>query len=270
MFLKQILALLAVAVMSTQCASDFQSNLEQAKFELDAGNYTSAISHATDALSANPGDIETTRILASAYLARSGIDFFDVLEGLVDLQNSTETNFQAIANVLPATADMDDLRSAITSLESLTGIDDTSFTNEVLADAAFDLAIMQVIEHFALGVYGSDFFGTFDVTDITTAQAAAVQDDLVDFDNRLIASGVDSTEDYIDEIRQVYCILEPLSAGEGFTASELRVLVGCQLDDDPTTFDTTAIDPAIANCLAVDPGSQGATVTACYAEDTAL
>lgn len=270
MLKKKILTLVAVAALSINCAGTFQSNLEKAKFALDAGNFTSAISHATSALNANPGDIEATIVLANAYFARSGVDYFDVLEGLVDLQNSTETNFQAIANVLPTSANMDDLRSSITTLETLTGIDATSFTNERLADAAFDLAIMQVVEHFALGVYGSDFFGTFDVTGITAAQAASVQDDLVDFDNRLIASGVDAAEDYIDEIRQVFCILEPLSAADGFTQTEFQVLVGCQLSDTPATFNTVAIDAAIANCLAVDPGSQTAAVQACYATDTTL
>lgn len=267
---KRILMLFVFSVFSVQCASDFQSNLEKAKFELDDLNYTDAITHATAALAANPGDIETTRILASAYLGRSGIDFFDVLEGLVDLQNSTETNFRAIANVLPSSASLTDLRSAITTLEALSGVDSATITNDALADGVFDLAILQVIEHFALGVYGSDFFGTFDVTDITSAQAASVQDDLVDFDNRLIASGVDSTEDYIDEIRQVFCILEPLSASSGFTLSEFQVLVGCQLSSSPATFNTAAIDAAIANCTAVDPASQSAAVQACYADDTGL
>lgn len=267
---KKILVLVVFSVFSVQCASDFQSNLEKAKFELDDLNYTAAITHATAALVANPGDVEATRLLASAYLGRSGIDFFDVLEGLVDLQNSTETNFRAIANVLPAAADLADLRSAITALESLTGVDSTTITNDALADGVFDLSILQVIEHFALGVYGSDFFGTFDVADITSTQAANAQDDLVDFDNRLIASGVDETEDYIDEIRQVFCILEPLSAGSGFTLSEFRVMVGCQLSSSPATFTTTTIDAAIANCTAVDPASQSAAVQACYDDDTAL
>ena len=266
----KVIVLGVCALVFVNCASDFQSNLEKARFSLDRGEYTDAINYATSALAANPGDIVTTRLLADAYLGRSGVDFFDVLEGLVDLQNSTDTNFQAIADVLPDSISESDLRSAITTLEGLTGIDDATITNDALADAGFDLAILQVIEHFALGVYGSDFFGTFDPTDITSAQASAVQDDLIDFDDRLIAVGVDATEDYLDEIRQTYCVLEPLSAGTGFTVTEYQALVGCQLSSDPATFSTVTIDAGIANCAVLDPSSQSTAVQDCYGADTEL
>jgi hypothetical protein len=262
---------LSVVLMSlVQCASAVQSNLEAAQFALDASDFDSAITHATNALTDDPDNIEAARILASAYLGRSGIDFLDLAEGIVDLESSDVSNLQQIADVLPATADMDDVRSAVETLEAIDGIDDATLATDELKDAAFDLSIMQIIEHFALGVYGSSYFSAFDPTGISDDQRSSVQGDLVDFDNRLIASGVDSAEGYIDEIRQTLCILEPLSTGEGFTQSEYQAFVGCQLDDDPTTFDTAAIDPTIADCSVVDPGSQSAAVEACYDEDTAL
>lgn len=262
--------LLLASLAFVRCASDYTSDLETAKFELDQGNYTAAISAATTATQARPGDIQASRILANAYLGRSGIEFLELAEGLTTLENSTDPNFSVIAGFLPTTATLSDLRSAITTLEAVTGIDDTAMTNEELADAAFDLATMQMIESFALGVYHSNYFTTLDVSLITDTDRANVQDDLVDFDNRMIASGVDSTEQFITEVRQTFCILEPISAGSGFTVSEYRALVACQLSSSPSTVDTTAIDAGIANCAALVPDTQAAAVLACYNEDTTL
>ena len=263
---KRFSVLFVLVSLSTACATDYQNNVEKARFELDKGNFTTAINAATSAIQANPGDIEATRLLASAYLGRSGISFLDLAQGLFDLQNSTETNFRAIANVLPSSATLSDLRSAITTLETLTGVDNTSFTDESLADAVFDLAIMQMVEHFAVGVYNSNFFSTLDVSLISDGARINVQNDLLNFDNRLIASGVDSTESFISEVRQTWCILSPLSAGDGFTVSEYRALVACQLAADSTTVNTVAIDPNIANCAALAPN----TADPCLSQDTSL
>lgn len=268
--LQKISQMILIGVISfflVNCASDYQFNLESAKFALDKRNYTEAINYATKALNANPGDPVAARLLANAYLGRSSIDYLDLVQGLLDLSDSTDTNFQSIANVLPSSATMADLRSAIEALETVTGVDSSTITSEDVKDVAFDLGIMQMIEHFAIGVYSSDFFGTFDVSQITDADAANVLDDLVDFDNRLIASGVDSTESFISEVRQTYCLLEGLSAGSGFTTSEYRALVACQLSSDASAVDTTAIDAGIANCAALDPANASST---CLSSDTSL
>jgi hypothetical protein len=264
----RLLTLFFVASAFVNCASDFQSSLESARFNLDKGNYTAAINSATAALQASPGNVEASRLLANAYFGRSGLDFLDLAAGLTDLQNSDTPNFQAIADTLPESVDMDDLRSAITTLETLDGIDDATITDDALADAGFDLAIMQMVESFAVGVFESDYFSTLDVTGILDADAEIVQDDLLLFDNRLIASGIAADEDFIEEVRQTYCVLEPLSVGDGFTTTEYRAFVGCQLSDDPTTFDTTAIDAGIANCDAVNPTTPA--VETCSATDTTL
>lgn len=265
-----LLVLALVALLSVRCASDFTSNFESAKFALDQGDYTSAITLATAALQAKPGDIETTRLLANAYLGRSDIEFLELAEGMTTLEDSTDPNFSVIAGFLPTTATLSDLRAAITTLEALSGIDASSFTNEGLADAAFDLATMQMVESFALGVYGANYFTTLDVTGITDTQRQSVQSDLVNFDNRMIASGVASDQQFIQEVRQTFCILEPISAGSGFTLTEYQALVGCQLSADATTFNTVAIDAGIATCAALAPDSQSADVQACYTSDTAL
>jgi len=258
------------------CASTEMGSLEAAKFALDKGEYTEAITEATEALNANPANYEAARVLASAYFARSGFDYFDIAEGVMDLQNSDTPNFQQVADVFPATADLGDLRSAIEVLEGLAGIGAASLEDtEELADAAFDLGLMEIVEHFALGVYGADYFDDndvteADVTDITEAYASHVQTDLVDFDNRLIAAGVANDEDWLEEIRQTFCILEPISAGEGFTLAEYQAFVGCQLSSTPDTFDTASITADIANCDAVNPEGQGDAVEACYLVNTSL
>lgn len=268
--LRHSLGFAAMAFVLSHCATDLESNIECARFSLDQSEFTAAITCGTAALQAEPQNATAARLLANAYLGRSNIDYLDLAEGLTNLADSTDSNFQSIADVLPTDGALSDLRSAITTLESLDDIDDSSFTNDDLADAAFDLAIMQMIEHFAIGVYQSNFFTTLDVAEIDDTDAANVLDDLVDFDNRMIASGVDEAESFISEVRQTFCVLEPLSAGAGFTTSEYRALVGCQLSDDPATFDTTAIAAGIANCAALDPTSQGAAVEACYDTDTSL
>ena len=129
---------------------------------------------------------------------------------------------------------------------------------------------MQIIQHFAVGVYGATFHTTLDASQITDNQSATAEDALIDFDNRLIASGVSATESFLDEVRQTFCILEPISAGEGFTTAEFQALVACQLSDTPAAVDTTAFTGAIANCAALNPGSQTTAVQNCYSADTEL
>lgn len=255
-----------LCLLSLQCASNVDGALEKARFALDKGHLGTAINEATVALNNDPTNAEAARILASAYFARSGLDFLDLAEGIIDLDNSS-TKLRQIAGVLPATADMSDVRRAINVLTSLTSVSSANLTNEV-ADAAFDLGLMETIEQFALGVYGSNFKTTFDPSLITAEQASQVSGDLLAFDNHLINSGVQSTETYISDVRQTWCILEPLSTGTGFTTSEYQAFVGCQLTANPDTFDTTALDANIANCTAIDPDQQSATVRACYTTDT--
>lgn len=253
-----------------QCASSKQSNLEKASFALDKGNYNDAIEAAEAVLTSDPNNAVAARILGSAYMGRGGFDFLDLAEVIIDLDGNSTSNFSAIAAALPEDGDLDDLRLAITSIEALDGADTTDITNEDLADAVFDLGIMQIIEHFAVGVYSANFYTNLDASEIAEAAAETAQNDLIDFDNRIIGSGVSNDQAFIAEIRQTYCILESISASEGFTLAEYQALVACQLDDDPDTVDTTAFTADIANCAALNPGDQTAAIQACYDENTAL
>lgn len=259
-----------LVIMQTSCAPAEQGNLEEARFCLDDGDYECAISDATAALAADSTNVEAARILASAYFGRSGLDFLDLASGMLDLEDDTDANFASIADVLPVGGDLADLRLAIETLEALAGVDGADLTaDEQLADAVFDLSLMQMIEHFAVGVYQSGFKDdAFDVDGITSDDAAVVQDDLIDFDNRMLATGIESDTSFLSEVRQTFCILEPLSAGEGFTVTEYRAFVGCQLETD--TFDPSTVDAGIANCDVINPDSQGADVVACFDENTSL
>lgn len=251
-------------MFAVSCASTENSNFEQAKFSLDAGDFDAAITAGLAALAEDPDNILAARVLASAYLGRSGIDYLDLAEGITDLQNSTVSNLQQIGALLPATATMADVRSAIETLEAFTGIDETTITDEDVQDAAFDLGLMMTIEHFAIGWYESSEGD--DVTGISDDEKSDVQSDLVSFDNLLIAAGLDSGESFLTEIRQTFCILEPISADSGFTTAEYQDFVACQLADDASTVTTTTV----ANCDAINPDNQTDDVEACYDEDTSL
>jgi hypothetical protein len=258
------------ALLGVACAPDGLGNLEEARFCLDDSNFECAITNATNALSADTTNVEARRILASAYFGRSGLDFLDLAEGMLNLADSDDPNFGQIAAILPDDGSLDDLRLAITTLEALTDVDEADLSDEEAqeqtADAVFDLSLMQMVEHFAIGVYASAFkTGTMVVGGITAAQADNVEDDLLDFDNRMLATGVDSDTTFISEVRQTWCILEPLSAPDGFTVTEYQALVGCQLE--PTTFNPVAIDAGVANCAALDPAN---VAQACLDADTAF
>lgn len=270
MKLTRFFLIILFAFLVSSCASSVNSNLEDARFSLDNSDFDAAITSASAVLADDPDNIEASRILASAYFGRSGLDFFDLAEVLLNLQDATDPNFSVVAGALPTDANMDDLRLAIETLEALTGVDDDPISDEALQDVVFDLAIMQAVEHFALGVYGADYFNDLNPALLVSNDASFAQDDLIDFDNRLIASGVESDNEFINQIRQTFCILEPISAGSGFTLGEFQALVGCELTDDSAAFDTTVFSADIANCAALATENQGADVQTCYEENTSL
>ncbi|MBX7148536.1 hypothetical protein K1X76_05575 [bacterium] len=258
-------------IFCSSCATNIASNLECARSEINNSNFDEAITCAQNVLEDDPGHIEATSLLASAYAGRSGIDFTALAVALLDLDSSDETNFQLVTDTLPEDADLSDLRLAIETLENLSGITESSLPEESdLADAAFNLGMLKAAEHFLLGIYESDYFATFDVTLISDDARILAQEDLIDFDTLLVNSGISEGESFIEEIRQTYCILEPISAGEGFTQEEFQALVGCQLSDNPETFDTTLLTADIVNCSQLDPDSQTPDVTDCINNDTTL
>lgn len=267
--LRAVLCLVPL-VLSINCATSLNSHLQSAQFALDNNDYETAINEATDALSADPNSVSASHVLASAYFGRSGLNFLDIATGVIDLQNSSDTNFSQIAGILPEdVSPLPDLRSAIETLEAIPGIDGTNFDGE-LADASFDLGMMQIIEHFAIGVYDANYFTSLDASLITDDDKTIVLNDLLNFDNHLVNAGADSTEDFINEARQTFCMLVPQTTdsvtGEGFTTAEFQDLVGCELTSDSTTYVTTSV----VDCSVYDPDSQTQDVQDCYSTDTSL
>lgn len=256
------------------CALTADSALEDARFALDEGDYQEAIDAAQKAVDADSTSVEAYRLLGDAYFGLSGLNFLTLEKSIVDLQNSTDPDFSVIADALPDVSDVSsllaNLRTAITTLQSTPGIDGTSATsNTKLAETAYDLALMEVIEQYAVGVYGSNQkTGVLDVTLISQAQSDEALADSIAFDNEFILAGVSSTKDFISSIRQTYCMLKDLSGtSTDFTLAEYQALVGCQLDS--TNFNPANIaGSGVATCSALNPDTQSTAVTDCYSTDT--
>ena len=195
-----VFSLLIVGLLGA-CASDRADNLESARFALDREDYDTAIEKAIDALADDADSVEAARILSSAYFGRSGIDFLDLAGVVLDLDATSDDNFRTVGNALPSDGDLSDLRLAITTIEALDGVNDAEITDEELADAVFDLSMMQMVEHYAIGVYESGFHTTLDVTDVTDTGSSTALDDLVAFDSRAVGSGVSADEEFLSAVR---------------------------------------------------------------------
>lgn len=253
------------------CATDFDENIESARFALDQGQFDTAISKAQDALDEDSTNIEARYLLGLAYVGKSGIDLIAVAEVLLRLEETNLTNFQAVASEIPQDGDLTNLRTGINILDglNLTGI--TTISDDTRARYVFDLGLLKALEHIAIGVYASDYFGdNYDPAQITEAQYETVLDNLLTFDDDVVATGVSSNESFVRETRQTFCVLEPITAGAGFTIQEYRAFVACQLADDPSIVDTTEYTADIANCGDLDPDEQENSVLTCYRQNTAL
>ncbi|MDO8518748.1 MAG: hypothetical protein Q7T11_01125, partial [Deltaproteobacteria bacterium] len=152
--------------------------MENAQFALDNDDFDTAIEDGEDLLADEPNNVAAARIVASAYFARSGISYFDLAKTILDLGDTDQ--FLTMAGALPDDADMGDLRSAIATLEGLSNVDDDPIEEDALGTAVFELALMQVVEYFAIGVFEADFHGTLDVTLITDEDATNAMDSMLD------------------------------------------------------------------------------------------
>lgn len=261
------------------CATTAQSNLEEARFALDEGDYQKAIDAATKAITADPNLTEAYRIKGDAQFSLSGIEFLEVEKGIVDLAGANNdfaviaTSFPSFTTAAEADTAMAHIRDAITTLTLTPNIDDADVTdNTHLAAAAFDLALMLTIDQYAIGIYNANVnIGsntTPDVTGIDATDAENAMNDLIAFDDFFISSGIDET--FVNNVRQVFWILENLSASEGFTTAEYQALVGCQLDPDNFAPATAVPTAGVADCNAVNPTSQSTTIKDQYNDNTVL
>jgi len=258
------------------CASTAQSNLEDARFSLDQGDYQAAIDAATKAIAADSSLVEAYRLLGDAQFGLSGVDLLDIEKEVVDLSGA-DTGFAAVAAILPVfttTTDSDaalaHISDAIATLESTPGIDVTDVTNDTqLAAAAFDLAVMLTVDQYSIGVYKSGFSSSSDtltVSGITDADTATAKVDLTKFDNYFNSSGV--TKTFIDSVRQVFWMLEDFPANSGFKTAVFQAFVGCELKPDTFAPATEVPTAGVATCADLNPDNQATSTQDKYDQDT--
>lgn len=270
-----VLGLVGLSLLFNGCATTYKSNLEEALSALNSANYASAVSAGTSAVAAND-TIEARRILASAYLGRGNVDFHELAIKLLNLESETDTNYQVLAEQLSADTDLDDLALAIATLEAIDGIDSATLSSDELKDAAYDLGLMYLVQHYAIGIVQSGFAEdttTFDATLLDADDRSAAATALINFDNYLIASGFDVSSEgsFINEARSTHCLLQAVDDGtEGFTLTEYQAFVACELAPADTV--PTDIDAGFTSCVLANPDSDthATAVTDCFEEDTVL
>lgn len=265
--IQSIVVTVAMATL-TACAPSGSADIEAARFALDSGDYSTAITKAQAALTADTTDVDAAMVLSSAYAGQAGASLLAIVSDISNTGN-TDNEFEAIHDAFIASIpveNLDELRSAIATLTT-TLTEEPTTTHELYADFNFQLGVLEIIEAFAAPSITAQpaAGGAIDATDITSKDD--YQTDFIDADDRLIAAGMEASDDLIDIIRKNYCVLHDLSAGDGFDLDVLQDLVNCQLSENADTVTTTAI--GVANCAAfatefddcANPGATTATAT---------
>ncbi len=262
-----IVACLCVATLAG-CGASYSTNLEEAQFALDTGDYASAVTKATAALVATPNDFEATMTLSSALAGRAGVDLLTISSSLADTTLTAQI-FSTIHNSLVSVLvgggqGLNDLRAAITTLTGFGG------TVSNVHQYRFQLGLLQSVESFALPTMAAQpaSGGTITATAISGTDATNTQNDFIDADNNLILGGLASTNALVTTMRKNYCALQLLSAGGGFTTAELQDLTLCQLSSSAVQNTLTAVagsfqSGSVATCASFD-------FTQCATTDTAL
>lgn len=257
-----------VALALAACAPSGSADIEAARFALDSGDYSTAITKAQAALTADTTDVDAAMVLSSAYAGQAGIRLLAVTADISDTGN-TENEFEAIHDAFIASIsvdDLDELRAAITTLTT-TLTEEPAATHELYGDFNFQLGTLETIEIFAapsITAQPADG-GAIDATAITSKDD--YQTDFINADDRLIAAGMTADDDLVDILRKNYCVLHDLSAGDGFDLDVLQDLISCQLSENADAVTTTAA--GVANCAAfatefddcANPGATTATAT---------
>ncbi|MBI4126588.1 MAG: hypothetical protein HY465_03760 [Deltaproteobacteria bacterium] len=254
--IQSVIVVVITAILAA-CAPSGDADIEAARFALDSGDYSTAITKATAALTADTTDVDAAMVLSSAYAGRAGVRLLSVTADISDTGN-TENEFEAIHDALIANVAVDelpDLRAAITTLTT-TLTAEPAATDDLYEDFNFQLGSLQAIEIFAapsITAQPSDDESDIDSTRIdetsdTETDKVEILADFIDVDNRLIAAGMTADDDLVDILRKNYCVLHDLSAGDGIDLGVLRDQIECQLAANADTVTTTAA--LVANCAA--------------------
>lgn len=251
--MKRITTALMLMGAALGCATSANDKLESARFALDGGNWGSAITSAGEVLAGDPSDVEAALLLSSGYAGRAGIRILSVSSDIADADNS-DNEFDVVHDSLVDTiADLGDLRLSITSLTATLDPQPTD-AHDLYADQQFQTGMLEAIEAFGLSSIHAQptADGPIAVTDITSEDKDNIQNDLINADDHLIASGMEETDDLVKNIRKNYCVLKNAStAASGFDLAVIRDLNLCQLSTEDERNGFTAANfqsPTITSC----------------------
>lgn len=241
------------------CGTPFATSLEEARFALDSGDFSTAVTKASTAVSESPNDFQATMVLSSAYSGRAGIDLLELAINLTDVSKEDEIFkdiHAALVSTIGATG-LADMRQAILTLTNFAG---TFPATDDEKDYRFQLGILQTIESFALPTIKAKPTTTSSITlaSVEANDRTVSESDFIAADNNLILSGLEASNQLVIAVRKNYCVLKNRSAATGYTLPELQDLILCQLSANPAAERTflsgialcTAFD--ITNCTAVD------------------
>lgn len=253
--------LVAVALLiTTGCASSENEKLEGARFALDSGDFSSAITKASEVLSADTTNIEAALLLSAAYAGRGGIKILTVTADIMDATGNDSdfsASHTALLRNINATTGLSDLRAAIETLDT-TLTEQPADTHALFSDHQFQLGMLETIEAFGLPSITAKASGeerptTSRIDD--TGEASTANTDFIRADDHLINGGFAADDTLVVKLRQNYCALEN-AAGGAFSAAALRDQILCQLtpsnEQDALTSDEGNFETGLANCSGFD------------------
>ncbi len=163
-------ALLAAAPVGCGSENVFElleqpESREKGETALANGDYDAAISNLEDALAANPNDVETRKLLATAYMAKSELDTFQIVQKLSTADENSDWN--SILTAMPDGSEENrtNLSRAVSVLE---GIPEGQRTDE----ERYQLAMAQT----ALAVSTAKKYGVDENGQVSDDQAAQITD----------------------------------------------------------------------------------------------
>ena len=140
--------------------STLQNDIETARFHLDKGQYSDAITILEPLVEDDPTNFEVVSLAAEAYFGRGFLgesgSYLGVLSRYLAGQEAGNTNMQSIENATPAAA-ADGKTDIFLADDLLRTIPDASKTQENFLQAAFsDLALISVIGVATVGALDTE------------------------------------------------------------------------------------------------------------------
>lgn len=253
--------LLSLTLLICSCAAGIDEAIDEARFALDGGDYSKAITALETEFAADPTNIEAAVILAAAYAGRANIELTTVIDDLMDTAGTDSTDdFAYFRNkmediISDSPNNLPDLRSAISTLNSVTTA--PTEAHRYYSSYYLQLGMLQTLEAFSRPIFLAQPTGetSVDVTQIVADDRTNIETDFINADDNLILAGLESDNQLIQTLRENFCTLKAPTAGdtssdEAFSLGRLRDLITCQLSGaTPTTSTvTTCADFDVSSC----------------------